>query len=68
VADHIAAINAINDDLAYGVEAPRASIWPWLAASAVVVLLIGLTTAVALRRRTAALPVPPAEPVGISSQ
>ena len=68
VADHLAALNAIDEDLGVVLAVPRAPFWPWVLAFGIVALTIALTVALALRRRTPALPPAPAEPVGISSQ
>ena len=67
IADHLATLNALDEDLGVVFETPRPSLWPWLMASAVVILLVGLTVMIALRRRTPALPPVPVEPVGITS-
>jgi transglutaminase-like putative cysteine protease len=65
VPDHIAALNALDDELSVAFATPRAGLWTWVISAIAAVLLVGLTVALALRRRVPAIPPGPAEPVGI---
>ena len=49
VADHIAALNDIDDGIAFTFEAQRAPLWPWAAGFALVVLLVTTATFLAVR-------------------
>jgi hypothetical protein len=51
VADHIAALNAIDEDLAWQFKAPRAAIFPWMLGLAMVFLLVTGATLMAVRSR-----------------
>jgi transglutaminase-like putative cysteine protease len=68
IADHIATLNALDDELDVVVSQHGAAVWPWVAGAGAVLLLIVLTIAAALRRRTAALPEPDKLGLGITSQ
>ncbi len=72
IADHLAALNEMDEDLAFTFEPPHAAVLPWLIGLAIVVLLVTAATFIAVRRRPlpATLPLAeaPAEVSGITAQ
>jgi transglutaminase-like putative cysteine protease len=57
VADHIAALNAVDDDLAFEFEPSRAVLRPWLLGLAAVAALVAVATLLAMRTRRNYLPI-----------
>lgn len=57
VADHIAALNSIDEDLAFEFRARNAAVLPWAIGFAIVIALVVVTTALAVRSRRNSLPI-----------
>jgi hypothetical protein len=51
VADHLAALNEMRDDLDVTIEPPHTALMPWAAGIAAMMIVVGLTSSLAILRR-----------------